>query len=267
MECWAEVKSSQGKLLLDLVEGGAHFTCEIDIATGEARLSCDDETVDTKVTFRDQSGQAVAQSVAQTNLRGAGEYHIEFVNADDRINLWINNKLIEFDAASYTRTGIPIPMYDSSEPGDAEPAGVGAIGADVTLSRLKILRDIYYTSVKGHSERSSLENETSYDPAAIERLHQEPERWASAEARAFFEKKKVHTEPMFRLEKKENPAQDQFLPMGDNSPRSLDGRVWDGENYVERDMLIGRAMLIYWPHTKNKPIKYFPNFERMGFIR
>ena len=34
---------------------------------------------------------------------------------------------------------------------------------------------------------------------------------------------------MFRLEKGETPDKDQFLPMGDNSPRSLDGRVWDGE--------------------------------------
>ena len=72
---------------------------------------------------------------------------------------------------------------------------------------------------------------------------------------------------MFELKNGPSPDQDQFLPMGDNSPRSLDGRVWDGENYVERDMLIGRAILIYWPHTKNEPIKYFPNFERMGFIR
>ena len=61
--------------------------------------------------------------------------------------------------------------------------------------------------------------------------------------------------------------QDQFLPMGDNSPQSLDGRVWDGEKYVERDVLIGRALFIYWPHTLNEPIPFFPNFAGMGFIR
>ena len=72
---------------------------------------------------------------------------------------------------------------------------------------------------------------------------------------------------MFKLEKGSSTSEDQFLPMGDNSPRSLDGRIWDGDHYVERNMLIGRAMLIYWPHTKNKPFKHFPNFERMGFIR
>lgn len=267
LECWAEVESSQGKLLVDLVEGGAHFTCEIDIATGEAKLLCDDDKVDSKVTFHDSEGQPVEIPTAQTNLRGRGDYHIEFVNADDRINLWINNRLIEFDAATYTRMDIPVPSYSPDDPGDAEPAGVGAIGADVTITRLKVLRDIYYTSVQGASLQGTIENETGEDPLKIEALHQSPERWNSSAARALFKLKKGEIKPMFRLEKGATPERDQFLPMGDNSPRSLDGRVWDGENYVERDMLIGRAMLIYWPHTKNKPIKYFPNFERMGFIR
>ncbi len=268
LECWTEVKSSQGQLLLDLVEGGAHFTCTIDLANGEARLKCDDEQVDTKVTFRDSAGQAVNEPVAQTNLRGPGDYHIEYVNADDRINLWINNRLIEFDASNYTRTGIPIPTYSQSDPGDAEPAGVGTKGADVTVSRLKILRDIYYTSVKrGQLSNGSLENETGEDPTRIEFFQQSPESWSTPEAQSFFRLKKGQQDPMFQLEKGMIADQDQFLPMGDNSPRSLDGRVWDGDNYVERDMLIGRAMLIYWPHTKNTPIKYFPNFERMGFIR
>ena len=268
LECWAEVESSQGKLLLDLVEGGAHFVCSIDIETGEARLSCNDDKVDTKVTFRDDAGQLVDQPVAQTKLRGAGDYHIEYVNADDRIHLWINNRLVEFDAANYTRTGIPVPTYHADDAGDAEPAGVGVVGSKVKLTRLKILRDIYYTSVKGHASGRSLENETGdFDIKRILAFHNSPESWNSPEAQAFFRLKKGQTKPMFRLEHGDTPDQDQFLPMGDNSPRSLDGRVWDGDNYVERDMLIGRAMIIYWPHTKNKPIKYFPNFERMGFIR
>lgn len=264
LECWTEVKSSQGKLLLDLVEGGAHFICSIDIATGQATLHCDDEKVDTKVTFLNSEGQAVEQPVAQTNLRGSGKYHIEYVNADDRINLWINNKLIEFDAADYSRTGIPIPTYSVEDPGDAEPAGIGAVGADITLDRIKVLRDIYYTSVKGSGP---VDNESGVAESIIRGLFQTPEAWGTAESINVFQKKKDQTKPMFRLEKFSTSDKDQFLPMGDNSPKSLDGRVWDGENYVERDMLIGRAMLIYWPHTKNKPFKYFPNFERMGFIR
>ncbi len=270
LECWVDVKSSQGKLLFDLVEGGAHFTCEIDVATGKALLRCDDSVVDTKVTFRDETDAEIDQPTAQTPLKGPGEYHVEYVNADDCIHLWINNKLIEFDAATFTRTGIAIPTYQKNNPGDAEPAGVATNGLEATISRLKIVRDIYYTSVKVRSTpyvNPPLENETTGDPDEIQHLQENPELWNTDVGIEFFQKKKGSFEPMFKLERGASPEQAQFLPMGDNSPRSLDGRVWDGENYVERDMLIGRAMLIYWPHTKNTPVKFFPNFGRMGFIR
>ena len=190
------------KLLLDLVEGGAHFTCTVDIETGEAKLSCDDENVETKVVFRNTAGDAVEQPVAQTKLRGAGDYHIVYVNADDRINLWINNRLIEFDAAEYTRTGIPVPTYDVNDAGDAEPAGIGTVGAEVTLSRLKVLRDIYYTSVKGQSGRATMENESNMSSAMIEELFQAPEKWALPQSISVFEEKKGKTKPMFRAGKK-----------------------------------------------------------------
>jgi signal peptidase I len=42
---------------------------------------------------------------------------------------------------------------------------------------------------------------------------------------------------------------------------------YEDHHYVERDLLIGKALLIYWPHTWNRPIPYMPNFRRMGLIR
>jgi len=69
---------------------------------------------------------------------------------------------------------------------------------------------------------------------------------------------------------------DQFLVLGDNSPRSRDSRLWeqDGfEYYVSRDLLLGKALLIYWPHAwdhipgTNIPFPLFPNFSRMRLIR
>ena len=65
-----------------------------------------------------------------------------------------------------------------------------------------------------------------------------------------------------------NRAKDEFFPMGDNSTASLDARVWPGpDRFVPRDLLIGRAIFIYWPHSQNKPIPFFPNFTKMKFIR
>ena len=273
VDCELKVNSNQGKLLFDLVEGGAHFICEIDVATGAATFRCDDSNVDTKVAFVDQAGEQVANPSAQTSIRGAGDYKIEFVNADDRLHLWVDGKLVDIAGADYQRTGIPIPTYSPEDPGDAEPVGIGAVGLDVRVRRIRVLRDLYYVSAMGQTRGiagtniSNLENEREESVKKIEQFHQNPELWSGPQAVALFKKKKGQTEPMFVLIDSDDDAKDQFLPMGDNSPKSLDGRVWPGPHFVDRELLIGRAMLIYWPHTLNKPVPYFPNFGGMGFIR
>ena len=263
LECWAEIDSASGNLLLDVVEGGAHFVCKIDVATGIATLTCSDPTV----RFQSEKGQVVAAPTAVSNLKGTGKYHVEFVNADDRIHLWINNRLVKFDAAEYQRDGIVIPKYTPLDPGDAEPVGVSAENLDVRFTRLKVVRDIYYTSVRGEQNSDYLPNESGYPVDYVLDLQQQPAEWGSSSAVKFFETKKGQTSPMFQLQAGATRDKDQFLPMGDNSPQSADGRIWEGPKYLERDLLIGRALVVYWPHTLNKPIKYFPNFGRMDFIR
>ena len=263
LEASLEVESSQGTLVLDLVEGGAHFRCKIDTQSGKATLSCDDEDVQ----FVNDQGQTVEQPSGQTALKGTGSYHVRYVNADDRLNLWIDDQLVEFDGATYLRDEVPIPTWSEEDPGDAEPLGIGFANGKMTVNRLVVLRDVYYTSVKGRQNSSMLSNETNSNPNVTERLHQSPEKWDDPAAIDFFKRKKEHDKPMFELIDFKDDRLDQFLPCGDNSPYSLDGRVWDGPKFVSRDMLIGRAMFIYWPHTKNKPIPYFPNFESMKFIR
>jgi len=66
---------------------------------------------------------------------------------------------------------------------------------------------------------------------------------------------------------------DQFFVLGDNSPQSQDARLWEGNKFVARDLLIGKALYVFWPHSfdtfpgTNVPFPFFPNFARMGFIR
>jgi signal peptidase I len=71
--------------------------------------------------------------------------------------------------------------------------------------------------------------------------------------------------------------------MGDNSPASLDARLWLGGNarnpghpggaYLERRMLIGKALCVYWPHSWSRipgtpiPVPLFPNFADMRLVR
>jgi hypothetical protein len=63
-----------------------------------------------------------------------------------------------------------------------------------------------------------------------------------------------------------NLGQDDFFPMGDNSAASADARSWGGRA-LPRDLLIGRAISVFWPHFWMEPIPYLPNFARMGLIR
>ena len=112
-----------------------------------------------------------------------------------------------------------------------------------------------------------MSNESGQSAETIIKTMRNPTRWNTDETRQLFLSKKGQSEPMFTLLDSDDPAKDQFLPMGDNSAASLDGRVWPGPRYFERDLLIGRAIVVFWPHTLSTPIPYMPNFGRMTFIK
>ena len=264
VEAWVDIEMTTGELLLDVVEGGTHFTCRFDVATGQATLECTDPNVE----FFNDSGK-VSKPAAETSL-SSGNNEILMVNADDQIHLWVNGSLVEFDGSTYQRTGMPMPSYSPENPGDAEPVAIGARNLSMSVSRLKVVRDIYYSSVKGDPPLRHIGNEAGEDPRKIRKLVTDPTLWSSSEAKSHFSKRRNLKKPMFTLKRGEggNRDKDQFLPMGDNSTRSLDARVWPGPNrYFERDLLIGRAIYVYWPHTLNEPIPFFPNFAKMKFIR
>lgn len=263
VEAWTYIESSTGEMSLDLVEGGAHFICRFDVATGKATIECADPTVE----FYNESGN-VANPVAETSF-APGSNQVLMVNADDQIHLWVNGSLVEFDASTYRRQGMPIPTYSKSSPGDAEPIGIGGKNLAMTVSRLKVVRDIYYSSVKRENDGSQANsNEAMLDPRGIREVMMDPTQWSGKFATKYFNTKRNQTKPMFRLDYGETRDKDQFFPMGDNSTQSLDARVWSNKDrYVERDLLIGRAIYVYWPHPLKEPVPFFPNFAKMKFIR
>ena len=261
-EIWCEVKSEEGELILEVVEGGAKFNCTIDVETGKASLSSDSNLVD----FVDSDGKPVETPSAQTELIGSGKYRILFANVDDQLRLSINKKFVDFDAATFLRNERVMPTSfpnDNSNLGDAEPVSIGAKNVSLEISRLKILRDIYYTSPENVQIPKLIDNETAAGYNEFEKIGRwfdKPDLWSSPSAIEYFNSRFRDKPYVYKLE------EDQFLPMGDNSPASLDGRVWKGPKFVDREMLIGRALFIYWPHSLNSP-KYFPNFKKMKFIR
>ena len=250
LECRLEVSDDRGSVLLDLVEGGKHFQCEFDLTTGTATLGIDGD-------FYDAQGETVQQPSAQTAVRGSGTYDLRFANFDDQLFLWVNGKPVVFDLpTTYPPLGNTVPVSDAEDGGDLAPVGIGAQGAAVAVDQLRILRDVYYISIPPDLSytRSYVRGPLAADNylgrlevvSAAQEVLTNKAKWPEwfAEMHALY----------FPLERFELPDsdQDQFFALGDNSPQSKDSRLWatpNTEYYVERDLLIGKALFIYWPLT------------------
>ena len=251
LDCEVEVQSDRGELMLDLVEGGKHFRCTFDLATGTARLGIDG-------VFYDSLGNLAARPAAATPLQGPGTYRLVFANFDDQLLLWVDENLVTFDLpTTYPDLGNSIPKSNAEDGGDLAPVGIGSRAAQVRVGNLRIFRDVYYIATSPGMMRSSdyrrgplaagnpLFGPTAID-AAMKKVLTTKGMWP-----AWFEKMNRR---YFAL-RKYSPAeksQDQFMALGDNSPQSKDSRLWATEKtgfYVERELLIGKALVIYWPLT------------------
>ncbi len=239
VSCTADVESRDGELLLELRKGGRQFLCRINVATGVATLAI--------------SGADMAEfrPTAHTSIRAPGRYDLRFSNCDNELRLWVDGSVVPFDApTSYDDLGNHLP--DQS---DLEPVGVASVGAKMRLSHLAIYRDIYYLAMRG-------------DPSAPRATEFCDIRFRPGEAypQAAIVPSIQHVD--FALHA------DQFFVLGDNSAKSKDGRLWGPDNYwVPRDLLIGKALFVYWPHSWDElpyvhiPFPYFPNFARMRLVR
>jgi signal peptidase I len=178
-----------------------------------------------------------------TAVRGPGDYHLQLANVDNELLLWVDGKSVAFDG-KYGPLGNFIPTRD-----DLTPVRLGSHGADVRFSDLKVLRDVYYTSTR-----------TDDRPA---NFFEDPTQWDELDSTFVIS---------YQL------GSDQYFMLGDNSPRSSDGRLWsardshgDPEYYVDRDLFIGKAVFIYWPHAwrifPSLWFPFYPNVKRMEFVR
>lgn len=232
-----ESRSTGGVVELDLVEAAARHRLTIDLADGAVRLL---------MAGRDASEAATAS----TPLRGRGSWKILFANVDDELSLFVDGRTIVFDGpSSWAR---PMPQTPpqagtaAAEPGSAEasdlaPVGVRAQAADVRVTDLRVLRDIYYIGAVDIDRNSMIMEEDVLG---------------------------------FPL------RSDQFFMLGDNSAASKDSRLWLTGHHVDRRLLIGRALAVWWPHAVpakwSVPLRFrgwdlrlpsWPNFGRMRFVR
>lgn len=251
IECTVDVQevNQGGSLTFVLIEGGRQFQCVFNLNKSTVRLAID-------------AASDYSPTAEGVDLTGA-PHRIRFANVDDQLLLWVDETLVLFDTttayASFDRT---VPTAE-----DLTPVRIGARETKLTIDHLEVKRDIYYIA-----DRQSRLSDYIYLPFAmgsqreIAEFFSTPELWP-----------KVFDEQMrtveFTLES------DQFFVLGDNSARSQDGRLWGGgEHFFDRDLMIGKALMIYWPHSWETSfsvplpgteirVPFYPNFSRMGRVR
>ena len=243
LSCDVQIKQldEKSELLLELNEGAHCYRCRINPQTGEAHL------VSLIWMNRDKEEEANI-GIAKTPITGPGDYHLEFANVDNRLCLWVNGKLIPFGPnAEY-----PLPESEDFGPQDDDltPVGIAASGMNVDVAHLQIHRDIYYRSshVEQPQDFSPWGHEQDeWSPCSahphLRSLLSDPVRWNESY-------KACMRDAKFEL------GPDEFLMLGDNSPRSKDSRLWGNDrraqhrHAVPRSALVGKAFFIYWPHAQ-----------------
>jgi signal peptidase I len=250
----AEITSPRGKLRLELVQAGDRFVCEFDLATGECRL----------LKRAHQATEEQELAMAQTGLMRPGRYSIGFGNTDNRLTVWLDDKLPFGDGFDYE--GARLGAMRKPTLDDLKPVRLAVQGTHMRLSDLVLYRDIYYT----HADRHGLSGEYDSHFGSSAEILSDPGEWdvlANARVSTF-----------------DKLGPDDFMMMGDNSPRSKDGRLWSSgaglwvekaaqenrqsedeaiaeisqrpggqvvlaeKHVVHRQLLIGRAFFVYWPH-------------------
>jgi signal peptidase I len=261
VECEVEIGEPTGEVVLDLVRGGSHYTCRIDAKTGLATLSARD--ADGQVIKLGEGDKRAESIQAATAVKGNGKHHLRLSNVDHELRLWVDRWRVPFPGATSYESE-PLLYPDVASPnGDLAPVGVGGRGQALTVRHLRVLRDKYYIACR--INENEIQEEYKVEPSAYEiaRLLSDP---GDPNLQDEFQR-------MLRSRRSQEfvLGADKFMPMGDNSPQSSDARYWPTadrkvdawqDSFVERRLLVGKAIFIYWPHSWNMP-PFFPNFRKM----
>ncbi len=259
LNCTLDVASAgeNGAVQLELVEGADRFACLLYPQDGRVEI--------TRINYQtEQSGDhPQVLATAESAWSGTGTSRITFANVDNRILLWIDGDLVEFEEEILIDQNFLDALTNRPGEEDTVPCGVAVRDAQVTVSDLLVQRDIYYRNdayqlsaddaFPGYSPDPTRSQEVS-SPLGLHRKLDDPEAWSveySDEATLAHKRYGDYSE--YKL------ADDEYLMFGDNSPRSKDSRLFDYFNRprwgvesnryaVREEDLIGKALFVFWPH-------------------
>jgi signal peptidase I len=211
LECQVQVEKADGTFALELSHGPDRFQARFDLKTGTCTL------------FRLVEGKQPEElKSAESRMKGKGTYQVRFANVDDRLTVWVDGRLIFGDGFKYHGRKDLAPTKENDLD---RPVSIGSQGAAVTVSKLRVLRDTYYTTGRGNQPSAADVSDPSLDPGDPLTF----KHVADAPVATFY------VQP------------GHFLCLGDNSPESSDGRSW---GLVPNRLLLGRALLVYYPFNR-----------------
>jgi len=214
LECDLTIDKPQGQTVLELSRGVDRFRAAFDLTTGEC-------------TFKRIKGHKAAEAPADdagevlatkpTDLARSGPHHIRFANVDDRLLLWVDDSLPFGDGVRYTAAEQKGPYAN-----DLEPASIGVRGGRVTVAKLQVWRDNYFTQMGPFGNEDYPQVDDLSDPAKWDELRQ-------------LKPQTFYVQP------------GHYFCLGDNSPNSSDSRAW---GLVPERLMHGRAVLTYYPFNR-----------------
>ncbi|MEZ6089013.1 MAG: S26 family signal peptidase [Pirellulaceae bacterium] len=264
LEADLETEAGEGTVVLQLIRAGVRYQCGIDLTSGKATLQILDG--DEERSFSGDDGESTRSPFGQTSVRAGQRFRVRFSNYDNELLLWINNDAIVFDGPTtynsldYRTHQQDRPYWSADDPLDAAPLAIGVSGVGATMHHARVLRDKYYIAVPKMLRASDPFNDymrqqgVDNSPRNVQRILSTPQLWDSTTLWG------ARRQQDYKLEA------DQYFPLGDNSPESADARGWTGAHFVPRDLLVGKAVFVFWPHPWYSPLPYTPNFRRMKLI-
>jgi signal peptidase I len=216
LECEVTVDQPEGDLVLELSKGVDRFQARWQLGTGDCTL------------VRLTGGREIKLETKPTSLKKKGVFRVRFANVDERLTVWVDGKLPFDDGVAYEA-----PKTRGPTANDLQPASIGVRGATVSVHKVQLWRDTYYTvTVHGNPSDSRAVRELLGDPRVEQELHKllsNPDQWDG-----------FRDLPCTTLYVQPG----HYLCLGDNSPESSDGRSW---GLVPERLLLGRALFVYWP--------------------
>jgi signal peptidase I len=275
-----------------IVEAGFRHIVTVDMTTGNAVVAIDFDGE--KVAAFEDGGSGSQTANAPTSLRAGKKHRVKFANIDDQITLWVDGSVIDWSPSSrlrcadYVKPSQKGPRTTATDPLDGAPVGFGIAQGTVTISRAAVYRDIYYIAHGANNLGDFIVDYRNYNSTLRESSTREARQQYAQSMHGVSAEElltKMSNDVLDRNVLASNPNlwgqsgmttgrsmyeyqmnEDWYFPMGDNSAASSDARSWQRHHVPER-LMIGRAVVVFWPHWWNAPIPFMPNFQRMGLIR